>query len=74
MVVALLLVLLFPPRELPKIARSVARTYGKLRKTADDFRSAVMLDDELQAPIREIRSVYQEARFEIQKRQARVRQ
>ena len=74
MVVALLLVILFPPRELPKMARTVAQIYGRLRKTADDFRSAVMLDDELQEPIREIRNVYHEARFEIRKTQDTLRQ
>jgi len=72
MVVAILLVLLFPPRELPKIARTVAQLYGQLRKTADDFRSAVLMDDELRAPIREIRSVYHDARYEIQKTRTRM--
>jgi len=72
MVVAVLIVLLFPPRELPKIARTVAQMYGQLRKTADDFRSAVMMDDELRAPIREIRSVYHDARYEIEKTRTRV--
>lgn len=72
MVVAILIVLLFPPRELPKIARTVAQLYGQLRKTADDFRSAVLMDDELRAPIREIRSVYHDARYEIQKTRTKM--
>jgi Sec-independent protein translocase protein TatA len=72
MVVVILIVLLFPPRELPKIARTAAQLYGQLRKTADDFRSAVMMDDELRAPIREIRSVYHDARYEIEKTRSRM--
>ena len=66
-VIVLVAVMLFPPRELPKIARSIAKFYGQIRKTADDFRHAIMQDEDLNEPIREIRSVYNEARYEVKR-------
>lgn len=66
-VIVLVAVMLFPPRELPKIARGIAKLYGQIRKTADDFRASVLEDEDLNAPIREIRSVYNEARYEVKR-------
>lgn len=63
--IVLVAIMLFPPRELPKLARSAAKFYGQIRRTADDFRSAILEDEDLNEPIREIRSVYNEARFEV---------
>lgn len=65
-VICVLIILLFPPREIPKLARSVARGYGSLRRTADDFRKTVMLDDELRQPFEEIRGAYSDARWKLE--------
>jgi len=51
---------------LPKLARSVARAYGTIRRTADDFRRSLLMDDELRKPIDEIRGAYRDARWEMQ--------
>lgn len=67
LVIVLVAIMLFPPRELPKIARGVAKFYGQIRRTADDFRSAILEDDDLNEPIREIRTVYNEARYEVKR-------
>lgn len=69
-----LAVMLFPPSELPKLARSIARMYGQVRKTADDFRNAVLQDEDLRAPIDEIKGVYEEARGEIRDAERKARQ
>lgn len=66
-VIVLVAVMLFPPRELPKIARGIAKFYGQLRRTADDFRAAILEDEDLNEPIRDIRNVYNEARYEVQR-------
>jgi Sec-independent protein translocase protein TatA len=73
-VVMLLAVMLFPPKELPKLARSVARTYGTLKRTAEDFRNTVMHDEDLRQPLDEIRGAYNDARWQVRdmERQARV--
>jgi len=65
--VAFVAILLFPPRELPKIAHEIARLYGYARRTADQFRSAILEDEELNKPIREIRSIYHETRYELRR-------
>jgi Sec-independent protein translocase protein TatA len=65
--VALVVVLLFPPHEIPKMARTLARAYGAFRRTTDELRRAVMLDDELRKPLDEIRSAYDEARFDLRR-------
>ena len=71
-VVVVLAILLFPPRELPKMARTFARAYGQFRRTTDELRRAVMLDDELRKPLDEIRSAYDEARFDLRRSTARI--
>ena len=72
-VVVLLAVMLFPPKELPKLARSIARTYGAIRRTAEEFRSQIMEDEDLRAPIDEVRSAYNDARWELKKAEAAAR-
>lgn len=48
LVVAVLALLLFPPKELPKILRSVSQLWGTLRRTADEFRDAIMQEEAMQ--------------------------
>lgn len=72
-VIGLLAVILFPPRELPKLARSVARFYGTIRRTADDFRAAIMEDPDLNEPIDEIKSAYRQTRWEVRRAEEAAR-
>lgn len=72
-VVVLLAVMLFPPKELPKLARSIARTYGSIRRTAEDFRNQIMEDEDLRAPIDEVRSAYNDARWQLKKAETAAR-
>lgn len=44
-VVAAVALMLFSPRELPKMLRSVAKVWGQLRATADEFKEAIMTAD-----------------------------
>jgi Sec-independent protein translocase protein TatA len=67
-------VMLFPPKELPKLARTIARLYGQVRKTAEDFRSSVLDDEDLREPIDEIKGAYNEARFEVRDAERKARQ
>ncbi len=48
LVVAVLALLLFSPRELPKILRGVSQLWGSLRRTADEFRDAIMQEEAMQ--------------------------
>jgi Sec-independent protein translocase protein TatA len=67
-------VMLFPPTELPKLARTVARIYGQVRRTAEDFRNSVLEDEDLREPIDEIKGAYNEARFEVRDAERKARQ
>jgi Sec-independent protein translocase protein TatA len=67
-------VMLFPPKELPKLARTIARVYGQVRRTAEDFRSSVLEDEDLREPIDEIKGAYNEARFEVRDAERKARQ
>jgi Sec-independent protein translocase protein TatA len=69
-----LAVMLFPPTELPKLARSVARIYGQVRKTAEDFRSTILEDEDLRSPIDEIKGAYNDARWEVRDAERKARQ
>lgn len=71
--VAMVAVVLFPPTELPKLARSIARFYGSIRRVADDFRTTVLQDEELSRPVREIRSAYQETRWKLRQAEEAAR-
>ncbi|MBK8234694.1 MAG: hypothetical protein IPK74_03965 [Deltaproteobacteria bacterium] len=46
-IIAVLALMLFSPRELPKILRSAAKFWGSLRNTADEFRDAIMNEEEM---------------------------
>jgi Sec-independent protein translocase protein TatA len=48
LVVAVLALLLFSPRELPKIIKGISSLWGSLRRTADEFRDAVMQEEAMQ--------------------------
>ncbi len=67
-------VMLFPPTELPKLARSIARIYGQVRRTAEDFRNTVLEDEDLRAPIDEIKGAYNDARWEVRDAERKARQ
>ncbi|KIG12080.1 Twin-arginine translocation protein TatB [Enhygromyxa salina] len=69
-----LAVMLFPPKELPKLARSVARIYGQVRKTAEDFRATILEDEDLRSPIDEIKGAYNDARWEVRDAERKARQ
>lgn len=71
--VAMVAVVLFPPTELPKLARSLARAYGSVRRVADDFRTTVLQDEELSRPVNEIRSAYQETRWQLRQAEEAAR-
>ena len=46
-VVALLALMLFSPRELPKIIRSISQFWGSIRRTADEFKDVENKRDKL---------------------------
>lgn len=48
LVVAVLALMLFSPRELPKILKSISQLWGSLRRTADEFRDAIMQEEAMQ--------------------------
>jgi Tat protein translocase TatB subunit len=47
-VVAVLALLLFPPKELPKIIRGISQLWGSLRRTADEFKDAILQEEAMQ--------------------------
>ncbi len=61
LLVGAVVLMLFSPKELPGMIKSLARLYGGLRRTADEFRNQVMETEEL----REIRGEYHRTRSEI---------
>lgn len=67
-------VMLFPPTELPKLVRSIAKIYGQVRRTAEDFRNTVLEDEDLRSPIDEIKGAYNDARFEVRDAERKARQ
>lgn len=67
-------VMLFPPTELPKLVRSIARIYGQVRRTAEDFRNSVLEDEDLRQPIDEIKGAYNDARWEVRDAERKARQ
>ena len=72
--IIVLAVMLFPPKELPKLVRSIARVYGQVRKTAEDFRSAILDDEDLREPIEQIKGAYNDARWEVRDAERKARQ
>jgi len=73
MVVAVVALMLFSPRELPKVAKIVARAYGTLRRTADEFRRAVMQNEDMREPIDEFRQALHGTRKELRKAEEMAR-
>jgi Tat protein translocase TatB subunit len=47
-IIAVVALMLFSPRELPKMLRSAAKFWASLRNTADEFRDAIMNEEEMQ--------------------------
>ncbi|MBC8067262.1 MAG: twin-arginine translocase TatA/TatE family subunit, partial [Deltaproteobacteria bacterium] len=68
-IIAVMALLLFSPRELPKILRSAAKFWGSLRNTADEFRDAIMNEEEMQ----DIRGVLQGTAKDIKNAEAAAR-
>ena len=74
MVIGVLALMLFSPRELPKVIRSVTRFWAQIRQTADDFRDAIMDEDALGEPVRQIKGAYQQTQAELRRAEAQARQ
>jgi len=63
--VGIVILLLFSPRELPGMMKTLAQVYGSIRRTAEEFRAQVMDADELREPIEEIRAAYHGTKQEL---------
>lgn len=63
--VGLVALMLFSPRELPSLIKTLASIYGSIRRTAEQFRAQVMEADELREPIEEIRAAYHGTKAEL---------
>lgn len=79
-VIAVVALMLFSPKELPKILRTVARFWGQLRATADEFKDTIMHADgvdELQEIVKggkkSLRDAENAARRELMKARADMR-
>ncbi len=79
-VVAVVALMLFNPRELPKMLRSIAKLWGQLRATADEFKDTIMNADgvdEIQELVKgtkgQIKQVENDARRELMKARAEMR-
>jgi sec-independent protein translocase protein TatB len=79
-VVAVVALMLFSPKELPKMLRSIARFWGQLRATADEFKEQIMHADgvdELTEIVKgtkaQIKGVESDARRELMKARADMR-
>ncbi|MEZ4384487.1 MAG: twin-arginine translocase TatA/TatE family subunit [Nannocystaceae bacterium] len=73
LLVGIVILLLFSPKELPGMIKSVARVYGSLRRTAEDFRAQVMEAEELREPFDEIRDAYRGTKAELAQAQGAAR-
>jgi len=73
LVILVVALMLFSPRELPKVMKSFARFWGSIRHTAEEFRSAVLDDEELREPIEDIRDAYEGARKGLRGAEERAR-
>jgi Tat protein translocase TatB subunit len=73
LLVGVVILLLFSPKELPGMIKSVARVYGSLRRTAEDFRAQVMEAEELREPFDEIRDAYKGTKAELAQAQGAAR-
>jgi sec-independent protein translocase protein TatB len=80
LVIAAVALMMFSPRELPRILRSVAKFWAQLRATADDFRDQIMHADgvdELTEMVKgtkaELRRAEDQARQELMKARMKMR-
>lgn len=63
--VGIVALMLFSPKELPGLIKTLAGLYGSIRRTAESFRSQVMDAEELREPIQEIRAAYHGTKAEL---------
>ncbi|MBZ5712172.1 Sec-independent protein translocase subunit TatA/TatB [Nannocystis pusilla] len=63
--VGIVALMLFSPKELPSLIKTLAGIYGSIRRTAEQFRAQVMEADELREPIEEIRAAYHGTKAEL---------
>jgi Sec-independent protein translocase protein TatA len=63
--IGLVILMLFSPRELPGMMKTLAKVYGSIRRTAEEFRAQVMEAEELREPIEEIRAAYHGTKQEL---------
>jgi Sec-independent protein translocase protein TatA len=71
--IGLVVLMLFSPRELPGMMKTLAKVYGSIRRTAEDFRAQVMEAEELREPIEEIRAAYHGTKKELMSAQELAR-
>lgn len=68
-IIAVVALMLFSPKELPGIIRTFTKFWGSLRATADDFRDAIMNEEELD----EIKKAIKGGKDELKKAEAAAR-
>lgn len=68
-VVVVLALVLFSPKELPGIIRSIAKFWGSIKRTADEFKDAIMQEESLQ----DIKDVYQGTKTSLRKAETDAR-
>ena len=68
-IIAVLALILFSPRELPGILRSAAKFWGQLRNTADEFKDAIMNEEGLE----EIRDVVKSTQADLRHAESTAR-
>lgn len=68
-IIAVVGLMLFTPKELPGIIRTFTKFWGSLRQTADDFRDAIMNEEELD----EIKKALKGGKDELKKAEAAAR-
>jgi Sec-independent protein translocase protein TatA len=71
--IGIVILMLFSPRELPSMIKAIAKVYGSIRRTAEEFRSQVMEAEELREPIEEIRAAYHGTKDELMNAQELAR-
>lgn len=69
LIIAIIALLLFPPHELPKMLRSVAKAWGTVRRTADEFKDAIMQEEAM----KEVKDAYHGAKADLRKAEADAR-
>jgi Sec-independent protein translocase protein TatA len=74
LIILLVGLMLFSPRELPGVLRSISRFWASIRRTADEFRDAILQDEELRAPLDELRGVVTDTRQGLRDVERRARE